>query len=187
MTLPSYTSRLPRLAAARARLRGDQRGWTLVELLVASTVGLVVMSAALDVYAESARSQSRTANRVAALRQSQVGLERMTREIRQASSYTISGASEVIDVETQVRPAGGGAAIPRHVRYDCSGTACVRFEGPPNQPAPTTGGVTVVTGVQSALISVSSSRFIGVRLDVTVPGESGSFRLRDGATMRNVL
>ena len=189
MTPPSDSPPRSRLAAALERVRAEQCGFTLVELLVACSVGLIVLWAVLDVSFESARSQERTANRVDALRRAQVGLERMTREIRQASSYTISGGSEVIDLETQVRPAGGGAAVARHVQYDCSGSACIRFEGPPGQPAPTTGGVEVVTGVQSAVMTATvvsaQAKHVAVQLNVTIPRQSASIRLDDGVTLRN--
>ena len=73
MTPPSDSPPRSQLAAALARVRAEQRGFTLVELLVACSVGLIVLWAVLDVSFESARSQERTANRVDALRRRRSG------------------------------------------------------------------------------------------------------------------
>jgi type II secretory pathway pseudopilin PulG len=65
----------------QARL-ADERGFTLVELLVTMLIGIVVFGAALGLTEVSGRSTSRTSDRVETAQRARVSMERMVRPLR---------------------------------------------------------------------------------------------------------
>lgn len=68
----------------RADLRSDH-GFTLVELLVATAMGLVVLGAVLTMLVTSSQVQARDAEWALTMQEGRTGLARMSREIRQAT------------------------------------------------------------------------------------------------------
>ncbi|HYP55653.1 MAG TPA: prepilin-type N-terminal cleavage/methylation domain-containing protein, partial [Solirubrobacterales bacterium] len=68
---------------AIAALRRDERGLTLVELIVAASLGLVVVGGALTMFMGGVRSEPRTASKVAAIQEARATIDRITRELRQ--------------------------------------------------------------------------------------------------------
>ena len=81
---------------ALQRLRHEEEGWTLVELLVAMTlvvvVGAIVVSSVTAAYSATRRGQ----DRVAALNELQDGMERMSREARAAIALHGTDADELV-------------------------------------------------------------------------------------------
>lgn len=73
------------------RLR-EQRGFTLVETLVASTLSLVVVGSAMSALDIAQHTQSRDTEWALVIQEGRTGLARMMREIRQA--YSIRSTSE---------------------------------------------------------------------------------------------
>src|SRR5680860_377137 len=73
------------------RLRREERGITLIELLITAVILNVVLFAILGLLDMSARAVPKDLARAAAIQESQAGLYRMTRELRQA--HQIVGAS----------------------------------------------------------------------------------------------
>lgn len=71
----------------RMRLLKDERGFTLTEILVTTIMMVVVFSALFSVMDMSLRIFSFGNNKVEATETSRVALEKMEREIRQASAY----------------------------------------------------------------------------------------------------
>jgi type II secretory pathway pseudopilin PulG len=112
-----------------ARLRADEAGFTLVELLVASSILIVILGAVLALLQTSTRVEARDRERTHAIREAQVGVYRMTRELRQAYSITSSSG---YSIQAHIFEQGSD----HHVTYDCTGTSsagppygqCVRFE-----------------------------------------------------------
>ena len=114
----------------------------------------LVLGVVLGGFEIGMRRSKEVENRTDGLQVMRVALERMTRELRQAEWVYFSN-SAVVDMQTMVRPAGGGVAVPRHVRYDCTvastefaqlaATDCVRREGAPttNPPAAAPAGAPV--------------------------------------------
>ena len=106
---------------AAARVLREERGFTLIELLTAMAVSLIVGAAALMALQTGESSTSKTTARQEATIETEHALAGMTREIRQATQVALPSALGIY-LKTWVRPAGGGAAAIRHVRYACTDT-----------------------------------------------------------------
>jgi Tfp pilus assembly protein PilW len=184
-----YLSSGPRglLRAALSRLR-DERGLNLVELLVVIPMMAIVLLGIFMLYNVGAKSETQSSTRVAALLREQNGLERMTREMRQAVSFT-PFSSQVLDAVTWVRPTSGGTSVQRRVRYECFGSSCVRYEGPPDG-ALTSGPETVIPNVQNADVfffepdSVNPT-YVSIKLEVAVKGANNPITLDGGFALPN--
>ena len=68
--------------------RQPQRGFTLIEVMVASSLGVIVMTVVGMLSWYSSRSFAATANYVSLDQSGQLALDKMSREIRQARSLT---------------------------------------------------------------------------------------------------
>jgi type II secretory pathway pseudopilin PulG len=176
---------------AAAALRREERGLTLIELLVAATLALVVVGGALFMLVGAVRSEPRTASKVAAIQQNRVAIDRITRELRQGSEIPTATSSELAIV-TYVKAAscGGEAAstaIPCRVTYSCSGEACTRTVAQPggSEPGPAvqvTSGLTA-PDVFEYLPSAAEPSYVEVSLSFSSDGRPVT--LHDGVALRN--
>ena len=118
------------------RLREDQRGFTLTEQLVVAGGLAVILAAILGLSDVATKMAPQDRERVHALGEAQVGLDRMTRELRTAHAITIE------PFRAQAAILRGGATIT--VTYDCSAAPaeglrrCVRSQTGGTATAPTT-------------------------------------------------
>jgi len=169
------------------RLRCE-RGLSLVELLVVMPMLAIVL---VSIYALSnvgVEGQRQTSDRVASIQRQQNGLERLTREMRQAISFT-PVSSQVLDAETYVRPAGGTTSVLRRVRYECQSGSCVRYEGPSGGSL-TSGPETVISSVENADVfffepNSVNPNYVAVKLEVGVNGATNPISLDGGFALRN--
>jgi hypothetical protein len=171
----------------RSRLAGEC-GLSLVELLVVIPMVSVVLIGIYALYNVGAKGQQQNNVRVTTLLREQNGLERMTREMRQAVSFT-PVSSQILDAVTYVRPSSGGASVQRRVRYECLDGACVRYEGAPGG-ALTIGPETVISNLVNPDVFFFSPdsvnpRFVSVKLEVSVKGASNPIVLDGGFALRN--
>ena len=179
-----------RFASARSRARCE-RGFGLIELLTVMPMVAVVLLGMYALYNVSARGQQRSDTRVRALTQQQRGLERLSREMRQATALT-PVSSSVLDGTTWVRPADGSASVQRHVRYDCStGNVCRRSEGPAGGTTYDIGPVTVISGVQNTDVFTlqptdTDPKYVTTRVQVSVTGTQNPITLQGGFALRNM-
>lgn len=179
----------------RARL-SQERGaaTTLVEVLVAIPMMLVVLSAVLNLYQTAARSHSRTYDRAHGLAQQRIGLERMSRELRQAGLVRYNN-SHAIEVQT-CNP-GAACATKRWVRYECGlGKVCVRSQAPDAGGAP--GLYTVTGSVVTGLVPGGNfdvfhltpdnvnPNHVTMTLRTQIKGFRNPIVLQDGVTLRNM-
>ena len=163
----------------------DQSGFTLVELLVAMPIALIVLSMAMLSIAFAVRSERSAREHSEALRAQQVGLERMTRELREATSFTFLD-SQRVEFTAWSRPANG----LRRIGYDCtSGTSCIREEGPIGGAL---GGARVIV---DALVNPDvfqpqpdfvNPRYVGIVAKVRIAQDRRQIILRDGVELRNL-
>jgi len=190
------------LNAARGRLR-DQRGVGLVELVMAMSLFLIVMTAALTVMEAGERVGPKDTERAHAIQEQQVGLYRMVRELRQA--HQVLGTSPR-SMEVLVRIARNGTHESRHVAYYCNEESpgkCIRKEATIGQPLPATGELVI-----DRVLNWSSSsqpvfqfpddtsngvtpQFVTVRVEVPAAGTRANgyksrLTLEDGFSARNL-
>jgi prepilin-type N-terminal cleavage/methylation domain-containing protein len=179
------------LSKVATALRRDERGLTLIELLVAATIGLVVIGAALTMFFGALRSEPRSSSKVAAIQQARFTLDRITRELRQGLETPTATPSKLAIVTYVKASVCGGAAastsIPCRVTYTCESGKCTRVVAQPNGSAP---GVTVQiasglanTNVFSYLPDKAAPTYVGVSLSFTSDGEPVT--LSDGVALRN--
>jgi type II secretory pathway pseudopilin PulG len=146
--------------AARRRLR-EERGYTLMEVVVATGCGLVVVAAVLAALTSALHLSNASANRMSAVQTLQEALGRVTSELRPAASVAyVSGHGNLAVVVT---PPGAGATP---VTYDCYTTAstCARA---------VSGSTTLVlaTGVQNSdVFTLECRSAAGDRLAVSNGG-----------------
>jgi len=175
---------------------GDEAGFTLIEMLVAMTMGVIVMGGVLILLIGAMRSQPRIEKVSTNVSTARWALERLTREIRNGIRVDKTSASSV-SFEAYVRHAtcGGTATLAStaapircEITYTCSGTSCTRIEA-----APTTytgAATTVFSGVSNptSVFSWSPSTaptYIGITLKFPDPEGSGALTVSDGASLRN--
>jgi hypothetical protein len=112
---PTSLRKLPRpraiARAARARLR-EESGYALIELMVVATLLVVVLGAVLVFGETTQRLMPKDQERSHVIQESQVGLHRMTRELRKAHVVNSRG-SYFLDVQVLVNGAD------TRVRYEC--------------------------------------------------------------------
>jgi hypothetical protein len=170
------------------RFLRSERGIGLIELLVVMPMMAVVLFGIYGLYNVGAKGQRQNNDRVTTQVRAQNGLERMTREMRQAISFT-PVSSQVLDAVTYVRPTAGGSSVQRRVRYECLSGSCVRYEGAAGG-ALTIGPETVVPGVQNPDVfffepdSVNPT-YVDVKLEVAVKDAKNPIVLDGGFALRN--
>ena len=193
----------PSLAAAIRRRLRQQSGFSLIELLVVMSLFLFVMGAALSVMDTGGKAGPRDAERANAIREQQVGLYRMIRELRQA--HQVLGTSPR-SMEVLVRIARNGTHENRHVAYYCSEESpgkCIRKETNIGQPLPANGEVVIdrvlnwtassqpVFDFPGDASNGVTPSYVTVRVEVPAAGEKpNGFRnrltLEDGFHARNM-
>jgi prepilin-type N-terminal cleavage/methylation domain-containing protein len=176
---------------AAVELRREEPGFTLIELLIATTMGLVVVGAALAMFIGGVRSEPKTAAKVAAIQEARITLDRITRELRQGLSAEAS--SDQLEILTYVKAATCGGApattsIPCQVTYACEDDACMRTVAQPDGSAPGPA-TTVVDGLVSPNVFDPDPdvdpTYIGVDFAL-ISGDDDPVTLGDGVALRNL-
>ena len=135
------------------------------------------------------RSQGQAYVRTSTMQRSQNAIERVTREMRQATAFT-PVSSQILDATTYVRPTGGDTSASRRVRYECTSGSCKRWEGPAGG-ALDTGPETVIWGLQNADVFFFSPdsvnpTFVSMKVEVAVKGATNPVVLDGGFELRNL-
>jgi Tfp pilus assembly protein PilW len=182
---------------AQQRIGGDD-GLTVPELLVATLIGLMVVGAAVTVFASAVRSQPQVSDRSHAIQEARTMAETLTRELRQGSNATTTSGDNLAILTYVPHAACGstatGPATRCKVFYSCStaGT-CTRTECPPNHTAVGAGcgpTRTVVTGLADNNVFTFSPRvpgeaYVGVRLAFPATNGDDAITMEDGVALRN--
>ena len=179
----------PNRTAVTRSLLSERGAVTLPELLVSLPLVVLIVVAVLGLANLSQRDHDRTDSRVRSLSQQQAGMERIQRELRQATSIT-PVSSQIVEMNTYVAPANGSAAVARRVRYDCTGGSCKRYEGTVGGTTFSSGPIVSIANVLNADIFVMepdyvNPYFVALSVDVSVRGASNPIALRGGVTLRN--
>jgi prepilin-type N-terminal cleavage/methylation domain-containing protein len=185
---------MARVGDTVAALRRSERGFTLVELLVAITIGMVVLGGAVTVFIGAVRSGPRTSAKVTAVQQGRVVIDRMTRELRQGGEVldTPAATASQISFITYVKRSTctgsvAAASIPCRVTYACTADACSRQVADPDG-SPSGASVQIVSGLATtnvfSYVPPTDPSYVGVEL-AFAQSEGGPVVVADGATLRN--
>jgi prepilin-type N-terminal cleavage/methylation domain-containing protein len=181
----------------RRRVRpGGEGGYTLIEMLVAMTMGVVVLGAVGSLVVSAMKNQPKISERAQDITTARWVLERLTREIRNGIRVD-NATSSSVSFETYVRhtTCGGttflaSTAIPTkcEVTYTCTTTACSRIEAAPGIK---TGKATqIFKGIDSSNVfayspSAKEATFVKVTLNMPNPTGYAPLTVSDGASLRN--
>jgi type II secretory pathway pseudopilin PulG len=170
---------------------GGEAGYALTELLVVSSLLVIVLGAVLTLGEASQRIAPKESERAQVMREAQVGLHRMTRELRHAYvAPTVTGATIQADVVA--------GATSRTVRYDCNVahptdtayTQCLRYVVTGGTPG---AGQVVIDRVLngSAVFTLTGTNYVRALVEVAARGDLADgydhrVVLDDGFYMRNI-
>jgi hypothetical protein len=176
---------------------GDsEAGLTLIELLVASTMSVVLVGAIGSMLVSTLRSQPQINERAQSVSTARWVMERLTREIRNGVVVDKATASTV-SLRTYVRhtvcggtslPASTQPAIVCQVTYKCTTESCSRIEAAPGVETGTE--TTIFSGIDDSQVftyapSAEEPTYVGVTLRIPNPTGSGDLTVTDGASLRN--
>lgn len=182
-------------ALHRAR---SESGVTLVELLVASAMGVVVMGAVASLVISAVRDQPKISKQAQNITTARWVLERMTREIRNGIAIKGEGESTAsrLSFESYVRHStcGGTTMLPStsapiicRVTFECSTSACSRIESAPNTSAGTPRPI--FSGIDSSQVFTyvpeKQPTYVKVTLRLPNPSGPGALTVSSGASLRN--
>jgi Tfp pilus assembly protein PilW len=189
-----------RLRRARGRMVQPEAGFTIIELLVASAMGVVLLGVAGSLVISAMRDQPNLSRRAQNISEARWVLERLTREIRNGIAVDPERASaSEVSFRTYVRHAtcGGGGTLPSsspaiecQVTYTCTNTKCSRIEAAPDVYAGTE--TTIFEGIDSSDVfsyspNAAEANFVKITLHLPNPDGSsgGGLTVSDGASLRN--
>lgn len=173
-----------------------EEGFTLVEMLVAMTMGVVVMGGVLILLIGAMRSQPKLDNQATNIQTARWVLERMTRELRDGVVVDKKTASS-ISFQTYVRHATCGGTttlastapgIKCEVTYSCAGESCTRLEAAPGVYTGTARTIFSGLGNPGSVFTWSPSSeptYVGITLEIPDSEGSGGLTASDGASLRN--
>jgi Tfp pilus assembly protein PilW len=183
----------------RQRLVGSspEAGLTLIELLVASAMGVVLMGAVVPLIIAPLRSQPKIRQSADDVRTARFVTERLTRELREGVVVDKATASSV-SFQTYVRHSTCGGtgtlastvpAIKCEVTYTCSGTSCTRLEAVPGVYTGTSQAIFTGLNNSSSVFTYSpnstSPTYVGIQIRIPAREGSAATTVTDGASLRN--
>ena len=181
---------VPRSTGGRAR---DERGFSLIELLVVVASMLVLLVAGYGVLKVTVRSEPRISERAASVQQARVLMERISRELRQGYGIGTAQPSQ-LTIGTYVRRtscggAAGSSSIPCQVTYTCASGSCTRTERNPDGSGGGPG-VQLVAGLGDSnvfeyLPSAADPDYVGLSFSFPAREGDDAVTLGDGAALRN--
>jgi type II secretory pathway pseudopilin PulG len=175
------------------QIRAAERGMTLTELLVAISMLMVVLAAAVPVLVSSVRNEPRLRDRAGKIQQARALVERVGRDLR--SGYFVdSSTSSTLALRTYLHqsacngsPSPSATAILCRVTYSCTSGACTRQVANPDGSAPGSSQ-TMVSGLSSSAIfsyTGSPTSYVGVSIAFPSKGGDDAVTLTDGFGLRN--
>lgn len=162
---------------------------SLIELIVTMSMALTILAALLGLWSSAARDETVNAARYQSIDDASRSLERMTREVREATSVVPASAS-VVDLRVWKRGlAAASTSVPHDIRYDCSGAgsspstyACRRTD-----LTAADGPALVIDDLASPSVftSTADQPELKIELAVLVGSQTHPIVLRSGASPRN--
>jgi type II secretory pathway pseudopilin PulG len=181
-----------------SRLARSEAGFTIVELLVASAMGVVLLGVAGSLVISAVRDQPNLSKRAQSISSARWVLERLTREIRNGIAVDPERAkANEVSFRTYVRHATCGGSgtlsstlpsIECQVTYTCTTTRCSRIEAAPDVYTGT--ATTIIEGIDDSSVfsyspNATAPTYVGVTLQIPNPDGTGGLTVSDGASLRN--
>ena len=177
------------------RVAGGRGGFTLIELMISTAMALIVVSAATKLFTSYIGDQS-AATRATLRSTGRVMIDRLTRDLRQASTISPTASATGLTMTT---PAGTGCATAPNctVTYAVAAvptatdlawcTPAQRFRITRTQGAASTFNdlCLVSSSVFTYLPSSASATFVGVNLTLAGGSDGEAATLADGVYLRN--
>jgi type II secretory pathway pseudopilin PulG len=164
--------------------RSGEAGYGLVELMVVCALLIIVLGAILALGETTQRIAPKESERAHVIREAQVGLHRMTRELRHANAApAVTGST----MQATVLVAGG---VSRTVSYECNAahptdtayTRCIRYDLTAD-PTKSNGQVVVDRVLNGATVfSLTPPDYVAATVEVAARGN-----LKDGYDHRVIL
>jgi hypothetical protein len=199
------------MARLRRHDRSGELGMTIVELLVASTMSIVLLGGITSMVVSTMKTQPKISKSAQNISSARYVLERMTRELRNGIRVDQATTSKISFLTYVRRTSCGGTAIPSsttpsikcEVTYQCSTTTCTRIEAADGVYTGTAR--TFFTGINSSSVfcfvpsaeadpltcgaakAASEVTYVKIQLRLPDPGGSGSLTIADGASLRNAV
>ena len=183
------------MKARLVRLRSED-GVTLVELLIASAMGVVVMGAVAMLVISAVRDQPKISAQAQNISTARWVLERMTRELRGGGTVVSKSPSKVSFIAfVRHTTCGGTASLAStaqptecQITYECSTTACFRTEAPKNSTSGTPR--MIFKGINSNQVftyapNETEPTYVKVTLRLPNPSGTGTLTVSSGASLRN--
>jgi type II secretory pathway pseudopilin PulG len=177
--------------------RHGERGWTLIELLIAVSMMLGLFFAALPIIDGAANTEGRIQTAAFSIGDARVFSDQVLRDLRPTTAVpgNPSTPAPALTVDTFVRHSCGSGTpsaeddppTPCRVTYSCSGGTCTRQE----QGGPV---LTMITGLSDDVVfspetnTYDQTVFVGITIEL--PSQDGpsedAITLQDGTALRNV-
>lgn len=108
---------------AAGRVPAGERGFTLLEMVIAVALSAIILAAALQVWLQGARDWLAVERQGTALDNLRVALDALSREVREAQAVTRAGAGTPSDpLELRLQRLVNGVLETKTVRYYLGGT-----------------------------------------------------------------
>jgi len=178
------------------RLRCE-RGYTLVEMLVAAAMTVAITVAALPVIDSAGCHEPQVSNKAAGIERARSFVERVKRDLRNAVNFNWTGTTNLsVNIYTRQYPCGSNTLEAPDlepnickVTYSCAGGTCTRQEqDPPNGLGHVGPVVTVVSGLaDNNVFSVGPfGIWVGLKVVMSNPKSvSDAVTLQDSVALRN--
>lgn len=169
---------------------------TLIELLVASAMGVIVVGATGVLISGALRAQPGVTRKAADVQTARWVTERLTRELRGGIVIDKATASSV-SFQAYVRrtTCGGPTSLPStssptkcEITYTCSGSSCTRLEAAPGVYTGTAKPIFTGLNNSSSVFTYSPATtptYVGITITIPGTGTKASTTITDGASLRN--
>jgi len=161
----------------RSQAPRNAAGFTLIELLVGMMLSLVVFTGVATVLISGMHDESTIATRASQLQQAELAIQRLVRNLREATSVTLTSTSAI----TYALPVATGS---ESVTVSCSAVSETCTQTVAGVKTIEATGV-VNTGILTGTPSSASPTYIAITLSVAAKGE-GNVTITDGTGLRNV-
>jgi uncharacterized membrane protein len=168
----------------------DERGVSLTEVLMAATLGIVVLGVPLTLLVQVFVMQNTASSRSATTNRVELGVNQLTRDLRHATAATISSASGTVTAALSVpTPSSTGGVTPAalSVTWTCTaGGACTRQIGDASVaaviPYVVSASFVAVSRTGATTLPQTNPSYVSVTVSALVSSEQGDHSRAAGAT-----